>query len=135
MVQVDNTKIQNKKTPLSHPNRTYNEVVHYLDTNWSQTTSLVAISQLDENFGSLSKKLNIAVVSGTSGKSTTIHYACKLFQEEGLKIGAFYAPHITLYNERFSINNEFISNKKLAASITALVLSQNHRASHDKILL
>ena len=110
MVQVD-TKIQNKKTPLVHPNRTYNEVVHYLDTNWSQTTSLVAISQLDENFGFLSKKLDIVVVSGTSGKSTTIHFTCKLFQEEGLKIGAFYAPHTTLYNERFSINNEQISNK------------------------
>ena len=110
MVQVD-TKIQNKKNPLIHPHRTYNEVVHYLDTNWSETTSLIAISQLDESFGLLSKKLDIATVSGTNGKSTTIHFTCKLFQEEGLKIGAFYAPHITLYNERFAINNEYISNK------------------------
>jgi len=110
MVQVI-TKVPNKKIPLIHPNRTYDEIIHYLDTHWSETTNFMAINQLDDNFGLLSKKLNIAVVSGTSGKSTTIHFACKLFQEEGLTIGAFYNPHITLYNERFSINNEFISNK------------------------
>ncbi|MBP6869976.1 hypothetical protein KBC04_03780 [Candidatus Babeliales bacterium] len=109
MVQID-TKVQNKKNSLLQSPRTYNEIVHYLDTHWSTTTNLVAISQLDECFDFASKKLDIAMVSGTSGKSTTIHYTCKLFQEEGLKIGAFYSPHIFLYNERLTINNEQISN-------------------------
>lgn len=109
MVQVD-TKIQSKKNPIIHSRRTYSEVVHYLDANWGQTKNFIAISQLDEIFDNLSKKLDIAIVSGTSGKSTTIHFTCKLFKEENLKVGAFYTPHITLYNERFSINDEFISN-------------------------
>lgn len=110
MVQID-TKVQNKKNSLLQPSRTYNEIIHYLDTHWNNTTSLLAISQLDESFGFPSKKLDIATVSGTSGKSTTIYYTCKLLQEEGLKAGAFYAPHMISYNERFSINNEQISNK------------------------
>jgi len=114
MVQVD-TKIQNKKNPLIVSNLTYNEIVSFLDNNWRETTSLVAIHQLDENFGFISKQIDTAVISGTSGKSTTIHFACKLFQEEGLKAGAFFAPHVTLYNERFSINNEHISNKTFTA--------------------
>lgn len=109
MVQVD-TKIQNKKNPIINSHRTYNEIVQYLDENWGQTKNFMAISQLDEIFGNLSKKLNIAIVSGTSGKSTTIHFTCKLFKEENLKAGAFYTPHITLYNERFSINENYISN-------------------------
>ena len=54
MVQID-TKAQNKKNSLLQSPRTYNEIVHYLDTHWSNTTNLVAISQLDENFGFPSK--------------------------------------------------------------------------------
>ena len=111
MVQVD-TKLQNKKNSLLQPSLTYDEVVHYLDTHWSNTTSLLTISQLDKSFGFPSKKLDIAMISGTSGKSTTIHYICKLLKEEALTVGAFYTPHIITYNERFSINNEQISNKK-----------------------
>ncbi|MDP3787859.1 MAG: hypothetical protein Q8Q60_00910 [Candidatus Chromulinivorax sp.] len=110
MVQID-TKVQNKKNSLLQSPRVYSEIIHYLDTHWSNTTNLVAISQLDESFGFPSKKLDIAMVSGTSGKSTTIHYTCKLLQEEGIKVGAFYTPHSVSYNERFVINNEQISNK------------------------
>jgi len=120
MAQID-TKVQSKKTSLLQSPRTYNEIVHYLDTHWSNTTNLIAISQLDESFGFPSKKLDIAMISGTSGKSTTIHYACKLFQEEGLKVGAFYTPHITLYNERFAINNEQISNKAFTEIATKVI--------------
>lgn len=136
MVQVD-AKVQNKKTSLLSSPRSYNEVVHYLDTHWSHTTSLVPMSQLDENFGFLSKKLDIATVSGTTGKSTTIHYACKLFQEEGLKVGAFYTPHLTLYNERFAINNEQISNKAftdIANKVIQVVEDKNIAASTKDIL-
>lgn len=110
MVHID-TKVQNKKNSLLQPPRVYNEIVHYLDTHWNTTTSLVAISQLDESFGFPSKKFDIATVSGTSGKSTTIHYTCKLLQEENIKVGAFYTPHRNSYNERFTINNEQISHK------------------------
>lgn len=136
MVQID-TKVQSKKNSLLKTPRSYDEIVHYLDTHWSNTTSLVAISQLDENFEFPSKKLDIAMVSGTSGKSTTIHYACKLFQEEGLKVGAFYTPHVFLYNERFVINNEQISHKnftELANKVIQKIEDKKIAASTKDIL-
>ncbi|MBV8660610.1 MAG: hypothetical protein JO129_00475 [Candidatus Dependentiae bacterium] len=136
MVQID-TKVQNKKNSLLQSPRTYNEIIHYLDTHWSNTTNLVAINQLDESFDFPSKKLDIAIVSGTSGKSTTIHYTCKLLQEEGLKVGAFYTPHITLYNERFTINNEQISNKnftELANKVIQTAEDKKIAASSKDIL-
>lgn len=126
MVQID-TKAQTKKNSLLQSPRTYSEIIHYLDTHWSNTTNLVAISQLDESFGFPSKKLDIAIISGTSGKSTTIHYTCKLLKEEGLKVGAFYAPHITSYNERFVINNEQISNKTFTEIASKVI-----QAAEDK---
>ena len=136
MVQIE-TKAQNKKNSLLKSSLVYDEIVHYLDTHWSNTTSLVAISQLDESFGFPSKKLDIATVSGTTGKSTTIHYVCKILQEEGLKVGAFYTPHVMIYNERFVINNEQISNKDftiLANKVIETVEDKKIAASSKDIL-
>jgi len=136
MVQIE-TKIQNKKNSLPHSPLNYNEIVHYLDSNWSVTTSLLAISQLDEHFEFISKKMDTAIISGTSGKSTTIHFTCKLFQEEGLKVGAFYTPHTQSYNERFCINNEQISNKSftdLANKVIQVAQNKNINTSTKDIL-
>jgi folylpolyglutamate synthase/dihydropteroate synthase len=136
MVQID-TKVHNKKNSLIQSPMVYNEIVHYLDTHWSPTTNLVAISQLDEAFGFPSKKLQIILVSGTSGKSTTIHYTSKLLAEEGIKVAAFYAPHTILYNERFVIDNEQISHKNfttLANKVIQVVQDKKIAASTKDIL-
>lgn len=110
MVQIE-TKVLNKKNSLLQSPLLYNEIVHYLDNNWQPTQNLVAISQLDEAFNFPSKQIDSVIVGGTNGKSTTIGYCTKLLQEENLKVGAFYTPHINLYNERFVINDEQIAHK------------------------
>ncbi len=102
------------KTSPHHKVRSYNEVVEYLDKHWSvnnTSKTLDRIKQLDAAFGSPSKKTNALLVAGTNGKSLTVHLTAKLLKAEGLKVGAFYAPHILTYNERFAINQETISNK------------------------
>jgi len=94
--------------------RSYNEIVELLDKNWSvnvENKNLESIKQLDKAFGNISKKLNVVTVSGTNGKSLTIHFAAKLLKEEGLKVGMFYSPHIMTYNERFTLDSESIPNK------------------------
>lgn len=112
------------KTPLkqstakeainSGKQRSYAEVIEFLDRNWSTNqhdTSLSCIKKLDKAFGAPSTKLDVVAVTGTNGKSLTIYFATKLLKQEGLKVGAFYSPHIMTYNERFSVNNETIANK------------------------
>lgn len=94
--------------------RNYNEVIEFLDAHWSTNNTsktLDRMKQLDAAFGSTSKKLPTILISGTNGKSLTIHLTAKLLREENLKVGTFYAPHILTYNERFAINHEAISNK------------------------
>ena len=106
--QIDKSIIETGKQ------RSYNEIVEFLDKNWATNVgdkSLNCIKQLDSALGNLSKKLNVATVSGTNGKSLTMHFASKLLKEEGLSVGAFYTPHIMTYNEKLSLNNETISNK------------------------
>src|SRR5579863_7307841 len=96
--------------------RSYNEIVDYLDTHWAANradTSLSALKQLDKALGSLSQKVPSIVIAGTNGKSLTAHFTTRLLREEGLTFGTFYTPHFLTYNERFSLNNETISNKVL----------------------
>ncbi len=103
-----------KKEALSGKQRSYNEIVEFLDKNWAanaKDTTLSSIKQLDQAFGSPSKKLNIIAVTGTNGQSLTMHFASKLLKEEGLRVGLFCSPHFLTYNERFSTDNETISNK------------------------
>jgi len=94
--------------------RSYQEVIDFLDANWrtnSADARLSCIKKLDAELGSLSQKVPTIFISGTSGKSLTTHFTTRLFQEEGVTVGTLQAPHILTYNERFSINDEIISNK------------------------
>lgn len=92
----------------------YNEIVDFLDQNWTENkndTSLSCLKQLDAALGSLTQSLNVIVIAGSNGKSLTTYFSTQLLKEEGLKIGAFYTPHILTYNERFLLDNESIANK------------------------
>lgn len=112
-------KPTSQHTPAKAPiapskQRSYGEITDYLDANWQRTDdsrSFDQLKQLDQAFGALSQKVSTIFVSGTNGKSLTTHFATKLLKEEGLSVGAFYAPHILTYNERITLNNEAISNK------------------------
>lgn len=96
--------------------RSYNEIIEFLDKHWTASVShnaLPVLEKLDMALGAPSKKVRSIVISGTSGKSLTAHFAAKLLKEEGLKVGTFYAPQIMTYNERLAINDEAISNKEM----------------------
>lgn len=99
------------------PNKqySYHELVEYLDTCWSperKDTSLSCIKKLNNEFGTPSEKINAILVTGTNGKSLTTYFTARLLRQEGLSVGAFFAPHLLTYNERFVCNNEMISNKQ-----------------------
>ncbi len=109
------TKLSPKKESLtSSKQRSYTEVIDFLDAHWQENandTTLTCMKKLDQAFDSPSKKLNVIAITGTNGKSLTMHFASRLLKEEGLTVGAFYAPHILTYNERLTIGNELIPNK------------------------
>ena len=120
--------------------RSYNEIIEFLDRNWKTNTQdkeLICMKQLDKAFGGLSKKLNTILIAGTNGKSLTLHFASKLLKEEGLSVGTFSSPHIMTYNERFAINNESISNKsftEIANEVINTVESEDIKANTFEIL-
>lgn len=93
--------------------RSYSELIEFLDQNWStpEDKHSSCIKQLDLAFGSIAKKIKAVFVSGSNGKSLTMNFAAQLLDDEGVKVGMFYAPHVLTYNERFCINKEFVANK------------------------
>jgi folylpolyglutamate synthase/dihydrofolate synthase len=113
MATITRTTTGAKAMPLGG-HRSYSEVVEFLDAHWKQhytDPQLTTMKALDKALGEPSKKITAVLVGGTNGKSLTIDFCTKLLKEEGIKVGAFYTPHIMNYNERFVLNNEAISNK------------------------
>lgn len=106
-------KAATKASLPSGKQRSYSEIIELLDANWSvpQSANNSCITQLDMALGKPSEKIDTILVAGTNGKSLTMHFATKLLLEEGVSIGAFSAPHILTYNERFTLNGTKISNK------------------------
>jgi dihydrofolate synthase/folylpolyglutamate synthase len=94
--------------------KTYKEVISFLDTLTPIEYSKNAIErakQLDKLLGNISQKMDIILVGGTNGKSSTINFAQKLLREEKYKVGTTYSTHILNYNERIAINSQTIQNK------------------------
>lgn len=108
------TKQPNKGTVAAGKQRSYNEVVEFLDAHWQTNAndkSLSCITQLNKAFDGVAQKLSTILVSGVNGKSLTMQFTAQLLKEEGLNVGIYYAPHFLIYNERITVNDELISNK------------------------
>lgn len=109
-----NKQLHTKDTVALAKQRSYNEIIEFLDAHWNSNLTdknLSVMKKLDQAFGNPAGKLNTVLVAGTNGKSLTINFAAQLLREEGLKVGTFYSPHILTYNERLAVNNETIANK------------------------
>lgn len=94
--------------------RSYNEIVEYLTKLKSYDYSEAAIArarQLDQALGEPTSKFDLILVSGTNGKSLTMHFAAKLLTEEQCKASTSYSSNFLNYNERIVLGNEVISNK------------------------
>ncbi len=134
------SKQMNPQAGLPSKQRSYAEVVEYLDAHWHTNTNdknLNCMKQLDKAFGNVSQKVSAIIVAGTKGKSLTINFASQLLQAEGLSVGAFYSPHMLTYNERIAINKEFIPNKNftdIANDIINTIEQLNLQANSFEIL-
>src|SRR5271154_3196283 len=88
----DITKHAEKSSVTLGKQRNYAEIVEFLDSHWNVKKGdkqLTCIKKLNAAFNNVADKLNTILVTGTNGKSLTIHFAAKLLREEGLTVGTF----------------------------------------------
>lgn len=138
---MDSLKQTLAKNFLSGKQRTYTEVVEFLDKHWAPTyneQTIERMKNLDKALGFLSQKTPTILVAGSNGKSITAYFTAQLLRTEGLKVGTFYAPHVLNYNERIAINNETIANKnfnEIANEIINATETLSLKASSQEILV
>jgi dihydrofolate synthase/folylpolyglutamate synthase len=103
--------------------RNYSEVIELLDAHWAipVTDQLARIKKLDAALGNHAQSLKAIAITGTNGKSITVHLTSKLLMEESLKVGAMYAPHLLTYNERLAIDEEPVSNKEFTEAANDVI--------------
>lgn len=113
MKDIRKQTISKADLPLGRQ-RNNSEVIEFFDAHWAVpvTDQLVRIKKLDAALGNRAQQVKAIAVTGTNGKSITIHLTSKLLKEESLKVGTMYSPHILTYNERLVIGEETISNKE-----------------------
>ncbi|MBY0109973.1 MAG: hypothetical protein K2X90_02575 [Candidatus Babeliaceae bacterium] len=101
------------KDAVTLKSRSYNDIIEYLDSHWAvgRQDSLERAKSLDQALNNPSKSVRAILVAGSNGKSLTINFAAKLLAAEGLKVGAYYSPHVLTYQERFVLNQTTISQK------------------------
>jgi dihydrofolate synthase/folylpolyglutamate synthase len=103
-----------KEAAVLGKQRSYAEIIEFLDANWqtnANDSSLTCVKKLDQALGNIAQNTPAIWVTGTNGKSLTISYTTQLLKEEGMRVGAFSAPHILTYNERITFDAESIANK------------------------
>ncbi|MDO4594533.1 MAG: Mur ligase family protein [Tissierellia bacterium] len=76
-------------------------------------SSLKQMLDLMNYFNNCQNELQIIHVAGTNGKGTTCNFIYDILKAHGYKVGLYTSPHIKFYNERYIINDEKISNRKL----------------------
>ena len=66
------------------------------------------VSRLLDYLGSPEKRFPAILVAGTNGKGSTTAFLSSILQSLGLRVGAFYSPHLIRMNERIRVNNQEI---------------------------
>lgn len=71
------------------------------------------IKALCKVLGQPQKNFDSIHIVGTNGKGSTAFYLSNILQAHKLKVGLFTSPHLVSVRERFRINGEMISQRKL----------------------
>ncbi len=58
----------------------------------------------------------VITIAGTNGKGSTIAFVDSIYQQSKFKVGKFTSPHITNYNERFTINGKQANDSKICTA-------------------
>ena len=72
------------------------------------------IIALVEVLGHPEDKIQTIHVAGTNGKGSVCRYISSVLTSAGYTVGLYVSPHLETILERFSINNEMISEQEFA---------------------
>lgn len=95
---------------------TYDDALEYIHSLYwrGKKSGLEKTKELLDLCGHPEKGLRFVHIAGTNGKGSTAAMLASVCKRAGLKVGLYTSPYIVRYNERIQINNEEISDDRLA---------------------
>ena len=107
---------------------TYDEALDWLRGHYNVEASgltramptLDRVSALLELLGEPQHQISIIHVTGTNGKGSAARMVVELLTEHGLSVGGYASPHIERINERFTLDNEPVTDETFAEIIAPI---------------
>ncbi len=78
------------------------------------------VSRLLARAGNPQNKGKFLHIAGTNGKGSLVQLSGNLLMQAGYKVGKYTSPYVLEFRERFTVNDEMISERELAAWTTRL---------------
>ena len=79
----------------------------------TENQSVKKMKKIMGKLGNPQNKLKYIHVTGTNGKGSVIEMLNSILVNSKLKVGKFISPHLVCYNERISINGEYIKDEEI----------------------
>ncbi|WP_307399695.1 bifunctional folylpolyglutamate synthase/dihydrofolate synthase [Desulfofundulus luciae] len=100
----------------------YDEAMTYLQnlTKFGINFGLGRIKELLRRLGDPQEKLKVVHIGGTNGKGSTTAMVASVLTAAGYRTGTFTSPHLHSYTERYQIDGEQISRRRVALLIDQL---------------
>jgi dihydrofolate synthase/folylpolyglutamate synthase len=100
----------------------YLEAIHPTEIDMG----LARVKSVAEKMDLIKPAAKVILVAGTNGKGSTVTYCRYILAQSGLSVGAYMSPHLHVYNERVTINNQMVSDADLVESFEAIELAREH---------
>ena len=79
----------------------------------TKNQSVEKMKRIMEKLGNPQDNFKYIHVTGTNGKGSVIEMLNSILTKANLKVGKFISPHLICYNERISINGEYIRDEEI----------------------
>jgi len=101
----------------------FDDAQQYLNNSYGsgKKKGLEAMAQALEILGNPQDALKIIHVAGTNGKGSFCAMISAILEEAGYRAGSFTSPHLEVFNERFTIGGQMISDDDFAACMGKVV--------------
>ena len=83
--------------------------------------SLADVRAFLHELGDPDRKLSVIHVAGTNGKGSVCAFLTSIYRRAGFCTGTFISPHLVTVRERFLLNGEMVSSRKLQAAFETVL--------------
>ncbi|MBX9940316.1 MAG: hypothetical protein K2Y32_13735 [Candidatus Obscuribacterales bacterium] len=97
----------------------YGEAVAYLQ-GLGPTIEKPGLMRMQAYFSMFEEALRFIHVGGTNGKGSVSTFCSSILHKADYRVGKFTGPHLSVFNERFAVNDEIISDQDFALALSVV---------------